>query len=146
MNKEPDIEIGTALISKTHINGNLQLSRQSTAENGPDIKKRNWIHALAILISCGFSAGVGYAAFVGQRAPQMVTFQTQFDSTVVLLENSIQAGFVQKFTASRLLQKLYGTAVKYGYGLTYGQQPPFFSLPGFADIFTELATLGGKTK
>ena len=64
-------------------------------------------------------------------------------STVVLLENQIAFGFKQKFAVSRLLQKLYGQAVKHGYGLTYGQKPPFFSLPGYEGFFTELQTLGG---
>ena len=41
------------------------------------------------------------------------------------------------------MQKMYGTAAHYGYGLTYGQKPPFFSLPGYEIFFTELATLGG---
>ena len=61
----------------------------------------------------------------------------------MLLGNSIQSGFNQKFSAARLLQKLYQFAAQKGYGDTYLQTPPFFTLPGFEDIFTELATLGG---
>lgn len=147
MLKKPDIENGGIYkvfspVAKIHVN---------TEETGPtavsypiESKKRKWIfRLLRLLICCMFSAGAGYAAFVGQHNPQTKLFQTQFDGTVVLLGKSIQAGFNQKFSAARLLQKLYRSAIQKGYGEKYLQTPPFFTLPAYEDIFTELQTLGG---
>ena len=46
--------------------------------------KRQWItHVLVVLLICALSAGAGFAVFVGQRAPQIVTFQTQLDRSVL---------------------------------------------------------------
>ena len=148
MKNKPDIENGNSTgfspLAKIHVDDN-------TEESGPTVpypieaKKRKWIfHVLMFVISCMFSAGAGYAAFVGQHNPQTKLFKTQFEGTVVLLGQSIQAGFNQKFSAARLLQKLHLSAIQRGYGEKYLQSPPFFTLPGYEDIFTELATLGGK--
>ena len=91
MKNKPDIESGgfiTGLTphSKIHINVNEESRderrRSGTSMNSdPAAKKRKLIvlHVLFFLISCIFSAGAGYAAFVGQRNPQTKLFQTQFD-------------------------------------------------------------------
>ena len=78
--------------------------------------------------------------------PHYLHIYTWHTSTVVLLGKSITTAFIQKFAASRLLQKLYGQADKRGYGISYGQHPPFYTLPGFEDLSTEVATLGGTKK
>ena len=77
--KVPDIERGSMTASKVYINGDEESSEPQPRKTDPS-KKRKWItHVLVILLSCALSAGAGFIVFVAQRAPQMVTFQTQFD-------------------------------------------------------------------
>ena len=135
MKKEQDIERGV-----------IASPKESPAMNHDRSKKRIWIHVFVIMVSCALAAGAGVAFFASQRANQLVTFQTQFDSSVVLLGNSITLGFEQKFAVSRLLSKMYQHGDKHGYGEVFGQHPPFFSLPGLQGYFPELATLGGHIR
>ena len=113
-------------------------------DNDHNIKKRNWLlHAVVFVFLCCLSAGIGYATFFGQRQVELTVFQTQFDGTVQLITNSLQLSLKQKFAASRLLNKMYSTAAKHGYGTSYGQQPPYLILPGYQNFSVEITLLGG---
>ena len=81
MKNGTDIEIGTALLSKTPVVSGSEGIMHSTRQNDPSTKKRiNWLlHVSVFFISSGIAAGIGYAAYAGQKVPQMVSFQTQFD-------------------------------------------------------------------
>ena len=120
----------------------------SNANNSTATKKRKfssmeWIvYSCIFLFICGISSGVGVATYNVAHSPQNVLFQVQFNSATTQLQNSIQAGLKQKFAGSSLLGKMFSYAAKYGYGTTYGQVPPFFTLPGFQDYATDIITLG----
>ena len=89
MKKDQDLERGLFITgpspAKVYINVNeesseRQLPSASSIKNDPSSSKRAWIvHIVVVLLSCGLSAGAGFALFVGQRANQLVSFQTQFD-------------------------------------------------------------------
>ena len=110
-------------------------------------KRKVWIlHGLVFGFICCLSAGVGVATFFGQRAVELAAFQAQFDGNVQQLQNTMQTGLSQKFSASRLVNKLYAYGSAYGYGTTYGQKPPFFTLPGITNYTLEIIKLGGSLR
>ena len=112
------------------------------------IKKRNdrLVHGLVASFICCISAGAGVAIFFGQRATELAIFKTQFDGTIQQLQSTIQIGLSQKYAASRLLNKLFTYGAESGCGTTYGQSPPFFTLPGFQHFSDEIKTLGGSLR
>jgi len=85
MKEESELEDGNNFIksisSKIYIGSERTSGRTAgfSTKGDPEAKKRNWIHAMVFLISCGLSAAIGYAAFVLQLAPQMATFMSQRD-------------------------------------------------------------------
>ena len=103
-------------------------------------------NALTFFVLCGLSAGIGFATFSTQRQSQLIVFQNAVDSSVLQLQFTVQAALSQKFAASRLVGKLFGHATKLGYGTTYGQELPTFTLPGYQDITTEILTLAGNLR
>ena len=110
-------------------------------------QKREWIiHGLVLLVICCLSAGGGVATFFGQRALELAVFRIQFDGSLQQLQNTVQIGLSQKFAASRLLNKLYSYGTAYGCGTTFGQTPPFFTLPGIQNYSTEFKALGGSLR
>jgi len=153
---------------------NLDPSSSMLGNNHDHTKGRQWIvHGLVFVFICSISAGVGVATFFGQRATELALFQTQFDGTIQQVQGTLQFGLSQKFAASRLLNKvvhvafllqyplhslipihsctisslqLYAYAAKYGYGTTFGQSPPYFTLPGMQNISAELYLLGGNLR
>ena len=101
---------------------------------------------LMFLIMCVISGGIGFATFCAQHASQLAMLQTAVDSSFFQLQTSIEHELRLKFAASRLVSKLFGHATKLGYGTTYGQQLPAFTLPGFQDISTEILSLAGNLR
>ena len=129
-------------------NGSADVSGRDSNKEDQSPKRRNeWItHGFSFLIMCIVSAGAGIAMFYSYRLPQIIAFRIQFDSSAFQLQNSIQTGLIQKFAASRLLNKLFQYAIKHGYGTSFQQTPPFFTLPGFQDYATDFLTLGGSIR
>lgn len=84
MTKDQDIERGLipgpSRAVKVYVNDNEESDERQPPSTKNDSKKRAWIvHILFLLFSCALSAGAGVALFVGQRANQLVSFQTSFD-------------------------------------------------------------------
>ena len=82
--EDSDIEDGhfiKSLSSKIYIGSERTIGgpASSSTKSDPEIKSRNWIHVVVVLISCFLSAGTGYAAYVLQLAPQMALFLSQRD-------------------------------------------------------------------
>ena len=118
-------------------------NKQSSSTKKHKFNVMEWIIYMSLLfLICGISAGVGVATFNVAHTPQNVLFQIQFDSATAQLQNSIQTGLIQKYAGSSLLGKMFAYAAKFRYGTTYGQVPPFFTLPGFQDYATDIITLG----
>lgn len=110
-------------------------------------KRKQWIlHAVVFGCLCCLSAGIGYATFFVQRQVELTVFNTQFDGTVQLIANSLQLSIQQKFAASRLLNNMYSIAAKHGYGMTYGQKPPYLTLPGYQKFSVEINLLAGFSR